>query len=69
MPKPETIVVSTGAVLLLSAITLFAVGSVGEHPELRRIGVWVFIAAVSVAFLPLLCLLVVLCWEKLFRQK
>ena len=74
MPKPETIIASTKAVvstmqiLLLGAIALFAVGIFGELPELRRAGVWVCVAAVCVAFLPLLYLLAIRCWRSFGRR-
>ena len=69
MAKPETIVVSTAAVLLVAAISLLAIGTFGHYPALRQVGFWIFISAVVVSFLPLILLVVVLTYERLKGRK
>ena len=68
-PKPETIVVSVGTALLLTAVTLLTLATLGGHTELRRVAMWFFLGGVAVAFLPLLLLLSVLAYERVVGRK
>jgi divalent metal cation (Fe/Co/Zn/Cd) transporter len=63
--KPETIVVSITAILLLCAASLFGTGAILDFPNLRQIAFWIFAAAVCVASLPLAFFLTVLAYERL----
>ena len=65
--SPEKIFLVVTGTFILSGLGCMIVGLATDHPGVRRVGWWIAVCGILLAFLPLVVLLVVLAIEKLRR--